>query len=132
MNDKKASVRVFRFDPKRDKVSRCEIYQLPEVREMTVLDVLTYIYKNIDHSLSFRRGCERGRCGGCLVSVNGKNVFACNTKAENEMTIEPVRGFEVIKDIVVDLDSNKKEGLSEPIQIHMKDEAVNYDEDQYK
>lgn len=77
---------------------------------MTVLEVITYIYENINSNLSFRRGCERGKCGGCLVSVDGKPVIACNTKAKKQMTIEPVHKFEVIKDLVVDLDRPKKRG----------------------
>jgi succinate dehydrogenase/fumarate reductase-like Fe-S protein len=99
-----AQVKVFRFDPKVDKEPRYETYQTL-YEGYTVLDVLLYIYENLDPTLSFRYGCAGGsyeQCGACPVLVNGKPALSCKRLAEEEMTIEPHPKFEVIKDLVID------------------------------
>lgn len=112
MEDKLASVKLFRFDPKVDKKPRYETYQAP-YQGRSVLDVLFYIYENFAPGLSFRYGCKVGFCTGCPVLVNGKPAFSCQKVAEEKMTIEPHPKFEIIKDLVVDFDRPKKSRYSE-------------------
>ena len=103
-----ALVDIFRFDPKEGGSPRYETYEAP-YKEMTVLDVIRYIYEHYDPTLSFRCGCDIGRCYGCLLLVNGVSVVACEKAAEARMRIEPLKKFQVIKDLVVDFDKLSEE-----------------------
>jgi len=98
----KVKVKVFRFDPLVEREPRYVTYEVPIVEGMSVLDVLDYIYENIDSSIAYyaHAACRHGICGGCKVVVNGKLCLACQTPVSGDMTIEPPSGFKVIRDIV--------------------------------
>lgn len=98
---KDISVNVLRFDPAIDQKARFQEYKVP-YEGQTVLSVLRYIYETIDSTLTFRWACAQGYCGGCVVLVNGKPVLPCEKVAVKVMTIEPNRGFKVLKDLIVD------------------------------
>ena len=83
-------------------------YKVPLEEDMTVLGVLDYIYENIDSSLAYYQSCRFGRCKGCLVVVDGKPVLSCDSTAKDGMKIAPVEKFEVIRDLVVDLNKPVK------------------------
>jgi len=100
-------VKIFRFDPEKDKKSRFQTFKNVPYENMRVTDVLNYIYQNLDSSLAFRYSCRGGLCGVCLLKVNGKACLACHRIAEKEMTIEPPSQYPVIKDLVVDLEKKK-------------------------
>ena len=113
--EKIIEVKVFRFDPEKEKEPRYETYHVPIVAgETTVLKVLKYIYEKLDCSLSFYATCdlpywkakEKGLCGQarCNLFVNGKPVLTCEEKVYDDITIEPPIsiGFNVIKDLVTD------------------------------
>lgn len=104
------TVKVFRYDPAVDSEPRMDTFEGIPYRGMRVLDVLNYIYQNIDSSLAFRYSCRAGLCGACLLRVNGKNVMSCKELASEEMTIEPPRNHRVIKDLVVDFREKAKAG----------------------
>lgn len=73
----------------------------------TLLDILVKIKEEMDQSLSFRSMCRAGVCGTCAIKVNGKAVLACSTKVSifgEELVLEPIDKFVVIKDLVVDHD----------------------------
>jgi len=97
--------KVFRFNPKTDKEPRYEVYEIRTKDPMTVSDILKYIYENIDNSLAFRYyRCFKGVCGSCLISVNGKPCKGCQVivKPGEEVVIEPIKGYKIIRDLVVD------------------------------
>jgi succinate dehydrogenase/fumarate reductase iron-sulfur protein len=96
------TVRIYRFDPDLDQGSIYKTYTVPYEEGLSVLNVLQYIFENIDSSLSFYSSCRIGKCNGCLMMVNGKPTKVCVTPALSLMVIEPLKGFEVIKDLVVD------------------------------
>jgi NAD-dependent dihydropyrimidine dehydrogenase PreA subunit len=109
-------VKVFRFDPEEDKEPRYETYFTP-FEDHTVLDVLRYIYEDCDSTLAFRFGCAGAvylRCGACAVLVNGRPTFSCKKLAEEEMTIEPHPKFEVIRDLAVDFERERKRSTKIP------------------
>mgnify|MGYP000630865479 CR=1 FL=1 len=99
---KKIKVRILRFNPAKDAQPYYKEYEVPLSEGLTVLMALNYIYENIDSSLAYYYSCRTGKCGGCTVMVNGKAVLACVTLVEGDITIEPLPGFKVIKDLVVD------------------------------
>ncbi len=106
MNDK-ASVKIFAFDPSKDKEPKYRTYEVEEWKGHTVLQVLRQIYENQDAEIAFRSGCDGvgpARCGACVMEVNGSPVLACETPATKEMVIKPHRKFTIIKDLVVDFE----------------------------
>jgi succinate dehydrogenase/fumarate reductase iron-sulfur protein len=94
---------VFRYDPSEDKEPRYETFQVPWRNEITVLEVLRYIFENLA-PISFRYECRSMQCGVCGVKVNKEPCLACAKAIESpqEITIEPLDGFPVIKDLVVE------------------------------
>jgi len=99
-----ATVRIFRFDPMVDKQPRYETYRIAHEAwyGLKVIDVLRYIYQNFDSGLSFRETCCQHICGGCIITVNGKPVLACEALSEKEMSIEPFANHQVLKDLIVE------------------------------
>jgi succinate dehydrogenase / fumarate reductase, iron-sulfur subunit len=102
------TVRVLRFDPERDTEPHFEDYRIPADPMDRVLDALHYIKWNIDGSLTFRRSCAHGICGSDAVLVNGRNRLACKVLMRDlpaTFTVEPIKGYAILKDLVVDMDS---------------------------
>ena len=54
-------------------------YQVPRQNSQTVLDVVTYIQRHLEPSLSYRFACRVGMCGSCAMTVNGKARWTCRT-----------------------------------------------------
>ncbi len=67
-----------------------QAYQVPFVEGMSVVNVLDYIYKYIDHSLTFPCSCRIGRCKCCYMKVNGRPVEACTRPCRGDMVVEPL------------------------------------------
>jgi succinate dehydrogenase / fumarate reductase iron-sulfur subunit len=60
-----------------------------------------------DGTLSFRRSCAHGVCGSDAMVINSANRLACTMlirEAGDKITVEPIRGLPVIKDLVVDME----------------------------
>ena len=107
--DEKANVKIFMFDPSKDKEPKYKTYEV-EWKGLTVLQVLKHIYENQDAEIAFRCGCDGvgpARCGGCVIEVNGAPVLACQMLATKEMVIKPHRKFTIIKDLVVDFERER-------------------------
>lgn len=87
-----------------------------EVRpDMTIASLLDYINYNddiVDASgkpttrISWEHSCLQGMCGACAMVINGVPALACETMVKDlkgdEITIQPLQKFPVIKDLVVD------------------------------
>jgi fumarate reductase iron-sulfur subunit len=83
-------------------------YQVPRRENQTVLDVVTYVQRHIDPSLSYRFACRVGMCGSCAMTVNGKARWTCRTHVkkvaqDNRIEIAPLRNLKVVKDLSVDM-----------------------------
>jgi succinate dehydrogenase / fumarate reductase iron-sulfur subunit len=102
------TLRVFRFNPEKDKKPHYEKYQLEAEPTDRVLDLLEYIKGYIDGTLSFRRSCAHGVCGSDAMRINGANRLACKVLVHDlkttKITIEPLLGLRVIKDMIVDME----------------------------
>lgn len=96
------TIRILRYDPSKLGSREYKTYRIPKRKGMKVLDALRYIYGTIDGTLSFRWDCRWGSCGECALSVNGKPTLACAEDVSDNMVVEPLRNFTVIKDLVVD------------------------------
>ncbi|MFD0394553.1 succinate dehydrogenase iron-sulfur subunit [Streptomyces nogalater] len=101
--------RVRRFNPEVSAEATWEDFQLEIDPKERVLDGLHKIKWDIDGSLTFRRSCAHGICGSDAMRINGKNRLACKTlikdiNPEKPITIEPIKGLTVLKDLVVDME----------------------------
>jgi succinate dehydrogenase / fumarate reductase, iron-sulfur subunit len=107
------SVKVFRYDPDRDKEPWYQEYRLPAEQEISVLVLLSRIQQELDGSLSFRSFCcGLQMCRSCLMRVNGKRKFGCITlvKPGETVTIDPLTFPERhIKDLVVEIDDMEQD-----------------------
>ncbi len=83
-------------------------YEVPRLENQTVLDVVTYVQRKLDPSLSYRFACRVGMCGSCAMMVNGRARWTCRTHVSRvdesgKLTIAPLRNLPVIKDLSVDM-----------------------------
>ena len=93
-------VRIYRFDPEVDQTPRWDAFEVPRSPWMRVIDVLDYVHETLAVDIAYRWLCSVKRCGSCAVTVNGSPALACWEPAQDEMTIEPLRGLPVIRDLV--------------------------------
>lgn len=98
----KGKVVIFRYNPETDRQPYYETHAYPFEAGMSVLDVATYIYENIDASFNFSFGCRNSHCGICGAKINAKPGLMCRESATPEMTLEPLDNLPVIRDITVD------------------------------
>ena len=101
--------RINRFNPDDERRGHyVQEYQLDVEKGTTLLDALNEIKWKQDGTLTFRRSCRSGICGSCAMTINGVNNLACETQVlrlgGSTITVEPMRGYPVIKDLVVSLD----------------------------
>ncbi|MCZ9347143.1 succinate dehydrogenase iron-sulfur subunit [Streptomyces sp. TRM76130] len=103
------TVRVRRFNPEVSAEASWEDFQLEMDPKERVLDALHKIKWELDGTLTFRRSCAHGICGSDAMRINGKNRLACKTlikdiSPEKPITVEPIKGLTVLKDLVVDME----------------------------
>jgi succinate dehydrogenase / fumarate reductase iron-sulfur subunit len=102
-----AKIRILRFNPEVDPEPQYREYSVQVDPTDRVLDVLNQIKWYHDGTLTYRRSCAHGVCGSDAMRINGANRLACKTlmrDAGSEVTIEPLMGFRVLKDLVVDME----------------------------
>ncbi len=83
-------------------------YEVPRQESQSVLDVVTYIQRRIDPTLSYRFACRVGMCGACAMTVNGVARWTCRTHVDkvvqgNALQIAPLANLPVVKDLVTDM-----------------------------
>ncbi|MDA4120502.1 MAG: succinate dehydrogenase/fumarate reductase iron-sulfur subunit [Thaumarchaeota archaeon] len=91
--------------------TRYDTFEVPHEEGMVVLNAIHYIQANIDPSLSARWNCKAARCGSCSAEINGKPRLMCKTRVdtiEGEITVEPMKAFPRIRDLVADVTENWK------------------------
>jgi succinate dehydrogenase / fumarate reductase iron-sulfur subunit len=101
------TLKIFRFNPDTDKRPRYKTYKVEGEETDRVLDLLEYVKGYYDGTLSFRRSCAHGICGSDAMRINGRNYLACKVLVRDlgtKITIEPILGLKVIKDLIVDMD----------------------------
>ncbi len=98
----KVIAKIFRFDPSMDEKPRYDTYEVPYEKDMRILDVLIAVGDDLGKGIAHRWYCGVKRCGACSATVNGKPVAVCWEPAEENMIIEPLPNFPIIRDLVVD------------------------------
>ncbi len=100
-------LKIKRYNPEVDTRPHWEEYEVEMSPGDRVLDALHQVKWTLDGTLCFRRSCAHGVCGSDAVVINGQNMLACVNLIRNvgtHLTIEPIRGLPVIKDLVVDME----------------------------
>jgi succinate dehydrogenase / fumarate reductase iron-sulfur subunit len=101
-------LKIRRFNPETDKQAHYETYRVEADPTDRVLDLLEKVKGYLDGTLSFRRSCAHGICGSDAMRINGRNRLACKVLVKDlnsaEITVEPLLGLPVIKDLIVDMD----------------------------
>ncbi len=105
MADEKRTITVTceRFDPGSDESPYRQSYQVPFSEGLSVLNVLTYIFEQIDPTLGFFNNCDRGVCGRCTMMVNGRPALSCTTLVTGDLELAPLAGRPRLRDLLVDL-----------------------------
>jgi succinate dehydrogenase iron-sulfur subunit len=83
-------------------------YEVPLRENQTVLDIVTWVQRNCDATLSYRFACRVGMCGSCAMTVNGRPRWTCRTHvskvaSRGRLTIGPLENLPVIKDLAADM-----------------------------
>ncbi len=100
-------IKILRFNPELDTKAHYETYTVEQEPTDRVLDALNNIKWYTDGTLTFRRSCAHGVCGSDAMRINGRNRLACKLLIQDvgaNITVEPIMGFRVLKDLVVDME----------------------------
>ncbi len=98
---------IKRFDPDHDEAPHWETYRVQAEESDRVPHALHEVKWHQDGTLSFRRSCAHGVCGSDAMVINGASRLACTLligDVGDRVTLEPIRGLPVIKDLVVDME----------------------------
>jgi succinate dehydrogenase / fumarate reductase, iron-sulfur subunit len=86
-------------------------YKQDVVEGMVVLDAVNEIQATQANDLAVRWNCKAGKCGSCSAEINGMPKLMCMTRLneldpEKPVTIEPMRAFPHMRDLVTDVSWN--------------------------
>jgi len=102
------SVRVRRYNPEVREESWWDEWEISMEPNDRLLDALHHIKWYEDGTLALRRSCAHGICGSDAMLINGRNALACKVLVKDvapKVTVEPIRGLRVLKDLIVDMDT---------------------------
>jgi succinate dehydrogenase / fumarate reductase, iron-sulfur subunit len=86
-------------------------YKTDVTEGMVVLDAVHQIQADHANDLAVRWNCKAGKCGSCSAEINGLPRLMCMTRMndiplDKPITLQPMRAFPVIKDLVTDVSVN--------------------------
>src|SRR6187431_3837657 len=104
-----ATFKIWRTHPEKD--GTFQTFQTEVSDGMVVLDVVHKIQAEEAPDLAVRWNCKAGKCGSCSAEFNGKPRLMCMTRLsqvnlDEPVTVEPMRAFPAIKDLVTDVSWN--------------------------
>jgi succinate dehydrogenase / fumarate reductase iron-sulfur subunit len=105
-----ATFRVWRGD---SKGGAFQDYDTEISDGMVVLDAIHKIQAESASDLACRWNCKAGKCGSCSAEINGMPKLMCMTRLETlpmeqPVTVEPMKAFPLIRDLVTDVSWNYK------------------------
>ena len=101
------TLRIKRYNPEVDVKPVFKEHTVDVEPNDRVLDALNMVKWREDGTLTFRRSCAHGICGSDAMRINGRNRLACKVlmgELGKRVTIEPLIGYAVVKDLVVDME----------------------------
>ena len=104
----KTIFRIWRGD---DKGGEFRDYEAEAGEGMVVLDAVHQIQATQAPDLACRWNCKAGKCGSCSAEINGRPRLMCMTRmdtlpTDKPVTVEPMRTFPSIRDLVTDVSFN--------------------------
>jgi succinate dehydrogenase / fumarate reductase iron-sulfur subunit len=106
-NGKKVRIKIFRGDSEGGKEVE---YEIPAVEGMVVLDAVLTVQAYQAQDLAVRWNCKAAHCGSCSAEINGRPKLLCKSRVDEyegqEIKIQPMRAFPVVKDLVSDVSWN--------------------------
>jgi succinate dehydrogenase / fumarate reductase iron-sulfur subunit len=103
----KVHLKIQRFDPEVDPKPYWSEHDVEADPTDRVLDALNQVKWYLDGALTYRRSCAHGICGSDAMRINGRNMLACKALIKNvgaKLTIQPLLGMPIVKDLVVDME----------------------------
>jgi succinate dehydrogenase / fumarate reductase iron-sulfur subunit len=105
-----ATFRIWRGD---DKGGEFRTYAVDVVPGMVVLDAVHRIQATAASDMAVRWNCKAGKCGSCSAEINGNPKLMCMTRLnalplDEPVTVEPMKAFPLVKDLVTDVSWNYK------------------------
>ena len=106
-----AETRTFRIWRGDAEAGEFVTYQVDVDPGMVVLDVIHRIQARQAGDLAVRWNCKAGKCGSCSMEINGLPRLGCMTRmnvfeADETITLQPLRAFPVVRDLVSDVSWN--------------------------
>jgi succinate dehydrogenase / fumarate reductase, iron-sulfur subunit len=132
---REVKLRVFRGMANDLSAHTYDKFTVPYQEGMVVLNAIHYIQSHLDSSLSARWNCKAGHCGSCSAEINEVPRLMCKTPVDmydGEITVEPMRAFPLVRDLVTDVSENwdvakmippftPKPGAKEPWKFYQED-----------
>ena len=101
------TLRIRRYNPEVDQKPHFETYTVEAEPTDQVLDLLNQVKWYQDGTLSYRKSCAHGIFGSDAMRINGVNRLACKILVKDlgsTITVEPILGLPVMKDLIVDME----------------------------
>jgi succinate dehydrogenase / fumarate reductase iron-sulfur subunit len=94
-------------------------YTVPVEEGEVVLDAVHRLQATQAGDLAVRWNCKAGKCGSCSAEINGKPRLMCMTRLSifspgETVTVNPMRTFPVIRDLVTDVSFNYEKAREVP------------------
>jgi succinate dehydrogenase / fumarate reductase iron-sulfur subunit len=101
----RATFKIWRGDTRSGELRE---YSTEVTAGMVVLDAVHQIQAESAGDMAVRWNCKAGKCGSCSAEINGHPRLMCMTRLsdlplERPVTIEPLRSFPPLKDLVTDV-----------------------------
>src|SRR5712672_2811375 len=111
MASTKVTLRIWRGDAGQGELTD---YQVEANEGEVVLDILHRLQATQAGDLAVRWNCKAGKCGSCSMEINGRPALSCmkrmdTFKADEVITIQPLKAFPIIRDLVTDVSWNYKQ-----------------------
>jgi succinate dehydrogenase iron-sulfur subunit len=101
------TLRIRRFNPEVRAEPWWDEFRIRTEPTDRLLDALHQVKWYHDGTLALRRSCAHGICGSDAMLINGRNALACKVLVKDvapKVTVEPIRGLPVLKDLIVDME----------------------------
>ncbi len=101
------TLKIRRFNPEVSQDSWWDEFTVRMDPLDRLLDALHEVKWHHDGTLALRRSCAHGICGSDAMMIDGRNKLACKVLVGDvvpRVTVEPIRGLPVLKDLIVDMD----------------------------
>jgi len=101
------TLRIRRYNPEVQADPWWDEFEIQAEPTDRLLDALHEVKWHHDGTLALRRSCAHGICGSDGMLINGRNALACKVLVKEvapKVTVEPIRGLPVLKDLIVDME----------------------------